>query len=138
MCSDHSVFLTLLLYGDEAAVNVASAEAFSSSFLFSKLFLTRFFNGALLATSTFVVSQVIERIFGPPVELTRAETTGLFVAAMCVLAMTQYVVNSGLAAVRLALKTHQPLWSTWKEYFLWTSITYFAGGSAAGITAKLI
>src|SRR5437764_9941219 len=33
---------------------------------------------------------------------------------------------------------NEPVWHTWTKYYLWASITFFAGASAAGITAKLI
>ncbi|MEP6848024.1 MAG: EAL domain-containing protein [Acidobacteriota bacterium] len=136
--SDTFIFLILLLYGGEAAVLVAAAEAFWSSFRFSRLWLTRAFNGALLGTSTFIASAVVTLIFGSTVELTRSGRATEFAMAIGILAATQYLANSSIAAVRLALKTRQPLWTTWKEHFLWTSVTYFAGGSAAGVTAKLI
>lgn len=136
--SDTFVFLTFLLYGGEAAVLVAGAEAFCSSLRFSKLWFTRFFNAALLATATFFSSIVVTSLFGPVTVLAQGEVTANFVTAVCVMALTQYVANSGIAAVRETLKTRQPLWHTWKENFLWTSITYFAGASAAGVTAKLV
>jgi diguanylate cyclase (GGDEF)-like protein/PAS domain S-box-containing protein len=50
----------------------------------------------------------------------------------------QYVTNSSLVAVGLALQTNQSLWQTWRKHYLWTSITYFAGASAAGFIAKLM
>jgi signal transduction histidine kinase len=37
----------------------------------------------------------------------------------------------------LTLKANEPLWVTWRSKYLWTSITYFGGASAAGITVKL-
>ncbi|MCA1557903.1 MAG: response regulator, partial [Acidobacteria bacterium] len=46
--------------------------------------------------------------------------------------------NSGLVAIAQALKTDEPVWHTWKNYYLWTSITYFAGASAAGISARFV
>lgn len=136
--SDTFVFLTLLLYGGEAAVVVAGAEAFCSSFRFSRLWVTRVFNGALLACSTFLTTVVLKLIFGSPVELTQGDVSGNFVTAICVMALTQYVVNSGIAGFQMSLKTWQPFWPTWKDHFLWTSLTYFAGASAAAVTAKLI
>src|SRR5205823_5632267 len=33
---------------------------------------------------------------------------------------------------------NEPVWHAWTKYYLWTSITFFAGASAAGITAKFI
>jgi signal transduction histidine kinase/CheY-like chemotaxis protein len=52
--------------------------------------------------------------------------------------LTQYVANTVLIAIEKGCKLDQPIWITWKKYYLWTSITYFAGASAAGILARLI
>ncbi len=54
------------------------------------------------------------------------------------MALVQYGFNSGLVAVSAALKLDQPVWFTWRTNFLWTSITYFAGASAAGFVARVI
>src|SRR5207244_10851511 len=35
-------------------------------------------------------------------------------------------------------KSTSPLLSTWRQYYLWTSITYFVGAAAAGTVARLI
>ena len=136
--SDTLVFLTLLLYGGEAAVLVAGLEALYSSLRFSKLWSTRFFNTGLLAFSTFTAYQVIYLVFGSPVSLTHAELSPVFVSAVAVMALVQYVTNSSLAAVRESLKFRRPPVATWKDHFLWTSVTYFAGAAAAAVTAKLI
>jgi signal transduction histidine kinase/CheY-like chemotaxis protein len=54
------------------------------------------------------------------------------------MALIQYVANSGIVAICGALKAAQPVWLIWKKYYLWTSITYFAGASAAALIAELI
>lgn len=136
--SDTFVFLTFLLFGCEAAVLVAAAEAFYSSFRFSKLWRTRLFNAALLACATFISGSIVTLVFGPPTEMLSGPFTSKLLSAVFVLAGCQYVSNSSIAAIRESLKTRQPLWSTWKDHFLWVSVTYFAGASAAGITAILI
>ncbi len=51
--------------------------------------------------------------------------------------LTQYVANSGLVAAAVALRAGERIWKMWRENFLWTSITYFAGAFAAGIVAKM-
>src|SRR5919202_32009 len=61
-----------------------------------------------------------------------------YVSALCVMALVQYIANSGLVAVLAACKTDQPVLHTWTKYYLWSSVTYFAGASAAGIIAKLV
>ncbi|MCA1641397.1 MAG: response regulator [Acidobacteria bacterium] len=52
--------------------------------------------------------------------------------------LVQYVVNSGLIAVEKSIKTGRPLWATWRDFYLWTSVTYLAGASAAGLIARLV
>ena len=49
-----------------------------------------------------------------------------------------YIGNSGMVAIGVALKAGQPIWRMWKDNFLWTSLSYFAGASAAGLIAKLV
>jgi PAS domain S-box-containing protein len=56
---------------------------------------------------------------------------------VAIMAFVQYGFNAWLAAVHSAFKTNQTVWYTWSNGFLWTSITYFAGASAAAIIAKL-
>ena len=136
--SDSFIFLTLLLYGVETAVLLAAAEAFCSSFRFSKLWRIRLFNASLLAISTFVTGMVVRSIFGPVVELGRGQLSGNFVTAVCLIALIQFLVNSSIPALRQSLKLDLPFVQLWRQHYLWTSITYLAGGSAAGITAKLI
>jgi signal transduction histidine kinase/ActR/RegA family two-component response regulator len=54
------------------------------------------------------------------------------------MALVQYVSNTVLIAVEKSYKINEPVWQTWKKYYLWTSVTYFAGASAAGIIAHSI
>jgi diguanylate cyclase (GGDEF)-like protein/PAS domain S-box-containing protein len=136
--SDSFIFLTLLLYGREAAVLLAAAEAFCSSFRFAKLWLTRCFNAGLLAISTFITASVATYFFGPVVGLGRGALSGKFITAICLLGFAQFVVNTGIPALRQALKLDLPFFQVWKEHYLWISVTYFAGASAAGMTARLI
>jgi diguanylate cyclase (GGDEF)-like protein/PAS domain S-box-containing protein len=136
--SDCFIFLTLLLYGREAAVLLAGAEALCSSFRFTRLWLTRSFNASLTAVSTFVTATLAIHIFGPLVELGNGSLTGNFVTAICFLGATQFLVNTGLAAWRETFKLNLPFLHTWKTHFLWTSLSYLAGASAAGITVKLV
>jgi diguanylate cyclase (GGDEF)-like protein/PAS domain S-box-containing protein len=135
--SDTFIFLTVLLFGGEVAILLAATEALCSSIRFSKKFLTISFNAATAATSTFITIWAIRLCFGPSVEL-RGSYSAPFIVGICMMALVQYISNSGMVATAAALKTNQPLWLTWRKGFLWTSITYFAGASAAGIIAKLI
>jgi signal transduction histidine kinase/ActR/RegA family two-component response regulator len=136
--SDTFVFLVLLLYGGAAAVVVGAMEAFISSLRFSRRPVIVLFNWASAAVSILITSSVLEWIFGS-VELLRTKPiTHTFVAAICTMALTHYVSNSGIVAIGGALKADQPIWQTWRKHYLWTSITYFTGACAAGIIAGLV
>jgi signal transduction histidine kinase/ActR/RegA family two-component response regulator len=136
--SDTLIFLTMLLYGGDAAILLAAAEAFCSSLRFSKKAMTITFNSAVMACTTFITVWTLRFCFGPIIELPHGDFSANFISALCVMALVQYIANSGLVAVLAACKTDQPVWHTWTKYYLWTSVTYFAGASAAGIIAKLV
>ena len=114
--SDTFIFLSMLLYGGEVAVLLAAAEAVFSTFRFSKLWLTRLFNGALLGSSTFLTAFVVERCFGSVSALTHGQLSSNFITAVGLMAFVQYAANSGIAAFRESLKLDQPFWHTWREY----------------------
>ena len=136
--SDTFVFLIMLLYGGEIAVLIAAAEALCSSMRFASRWFTRFFNSALLACSTFATATILTLCFGPVTALGRGRYSANFMVALCLMATVQYIVNSGLAALREAMKRGQPFIQIWQRHFLWTSITYYAGASAAGMIMRLI
>lgn len=136
--SDTFIFLTLLLYGGEAAILLAALEAFCASLRFSRKPITILFNSAVMACATFITVWAIRFQFGSVTDLPRSGYSAPLITALCVMAIVQYIANSGLVAIQAALKLNQPVWQTWRKYYLWTSITYFAGASAAGITAKLV
>ncbi|HET6669622.1 MAG TPA: diguanylate cyclase [Pyrinomonadaceae bacterium] len=135
--SDTFVFLTLMLFGGQAAVLLAATEALTSSRRFSKKPIVALFNAGVMACSTGVTAAVLHFGFGPLTHLSDSYSPNLIVA-LCAMALVQYVLNSGLVAISAALRLDQPLWFTWRTNFLWTSITYFAGASAAAIVAQLI
>ncbi|HYP01338.1 MAG TPA: EAL domain-containing protein [Pyrinomonadaceae bacterium] len=136
--SDTFILLTILLFGGEAAILLAAADAFTSSLRITKHRLIVAFNTSVFVCSTFITVWTLRFLFGPVEKLSAEGYTSKFITALCVMAFVQYVTNSGLVAVGVALKAAQPLWKMWRENFLWTSITYFAGASAAGIIAKLV
>ena len=136
--SDTFVFLVLLLYGAPAAIIVGAIEAFLSSLRFSRKSRIVAFNWANAALSIFITSIVMQSVFGDVVALRIQPFTTRFVAAICTMALTHYVANSGIVAIGSALKMDQPIWQTWRKHYLWTSITYFAGAFAAGVIAALV
>jgi diguanylate cyclase (GGDEF)-like protein/PAS domain S-box-containing protein len=135
--SDTFIFLTMLMFGGEAAILLAAIEAFTSTIRFSKRPLVGLFNAGVMACSTGITAVVVSVSFGSLPDLPEGQIH-ILVMALCVMALMQYGLNSGLVAVSAALKLNQPVWFTWRTNFLWTSITYFAGASAAGFVARVI
>ena len=135
--SDTLVFLTLLLYGGPAAVMLSALEGVYASLRISRRPLTILFNSAVLALSTFLTAAALRALFGSA-GLAAADYSASAPAAVFVMALVQYGVNTGLIACEKALKLGERFWPTWKTYYLWTSVTYLAGASAAGVTARLV
>ncbi|MCA1613768.1 MAG: response regulator [Acidobacteria bacterium] len=131
-------FLTILLFGGEAAVLVAALDGLFPSLRFSRKPQTLCFNAAVVGLSTFAAAEVLHWTVGDISVLSDGAYTPTLVLALIILALSQYVINSGLVAIAGSLKSGRPLLRYWHQNYLWTSITYFAGASAAGFIVKLI
>ncbi|HMJ25775.1 MAG TPA: EAL domain-containing protein [Pyrinomonadaceae bacterium] len=136
--NDSFVFLTMLFCGGEAAILVAAAAGVCSSVRVTKKIKVHLFNASMMACSTFVTVVALRTFFGPVENLGKLKLSASFVAAMAVMAMSQYLANSGLATLYTGCKMNQPFFSTWRTSYLWTSVTYLVGASAAFLIAKLI
>jgi signal transduction histidine kinase/ActR/RegA family two-component response regulator len=138
--SDTFIFLTLLLYGCEAAILMAATEALLSSFRsgYCRKLTTILFNWACAAWAVCVTSYTVSYFFGDPIALNASPLSARFITAIGLMALVQYAANSGIVAALGALKADNPIWLTWKKHYLWTSITYFAGASAAAVIGRLM
>ena len=136
--SDTFIFIAILVYGGNAGILLAAVDTLFSSARVSKTRLTNSFNVSISVVTTFITVWCLRSIFGPLKDLGSAEFTAQYVAAVCLMGLLQYVTNSGMVAMCVAMRAKKPVWRMWKDNFLWTSITYFAGASAAGIVDKLV
>lgn len=137
--SDTFIFLAIVLYGGEAGIFLAGAEGLCSGVRISKSKkpVTILFSGAVMALSTFITVWITRFAFGPNEELYR-HTPSILLTALSVMALVQYISNTGMVAVVLASKNNQPLWPTWNKHYLWSSITYIVGAASAGVTALFV
>ena len=136
--SDTFIFLGMLMFGGAAAILLSALEGVAVTLIISKKPKVFLLNAAILATSTFFTAAVLNLIFGPPADLTKNGFSSKFLYAICVMGFVQYIANTTLIAVEKAGKINESVWNTWRTYYLWTSVTYFAGASAAAIIAILI
>jgi signal transduction histidine kinase/CheY-like chemotaxis protein len=136
--ADTFIFLGMLMYGGAAAILLSALEGVAVTVIISKKPRVFLLNSAILATSTFFTSTVLNRVFGPPASLASNGFSQQFFYAICVMGFVQYIANTTLIAIEKASKIKESVWNTWRTYYLWTSVTYFAGASAAGIITILI
>jgi signal transduction histidine kinase/CheY-like chemotaxis protein len=137
--SDAFIFVAMLLYGGEVAIILSAAENFIASRFSPKpiSLFTSVFNGGLMGLSTLATYAVLRLLYGDVTALARGEFSAAFASALCVMGLVQYVSNTAIVSMHNSLKADEPFWVTWRSKYLWTSITYFGGASAAGITVKL-
>lgn len=135
--TDTLIFLTMLLYSGEAAVLIGSAAAFCSSLRVTKKVRVHLFNTAVMAGSTFLTFMVLRLCFGHIRLLATNSLTASFVSALCLMALVQYVANSGLVTIYTGCKMNEPFWLIWRKYYLWGLLSSFAGASAAFIIVRL-
>jgi len=136
--ADTFIFLGMLMYGGAAAILLSALEGVAVTVIISKKPRVFLLNSAILATSTFFTSTVLNLVFGAPPKLAANGFSPTFFYAICLMGFVQYVANTTLISIEKASKINESVWNTWRTYYLWTSVTYFAGASAAGIVAILI
>ncbi len=136
--ADTFIFLGMLMYGGATAILLSALEGVAVTLIISKKPRTFLLNASILATSTFFTAIVLHQIFGPPELIIANGFSSTFFYAICLMGFVQYIANTTLIAIEKAAKIKESIWYTWKNYYLWTSITYFAGASAAGIIAIMI
>jgi len=135
--TDTLIFVTMLLYGGEAAVLIGSTATFCSSLRVTKKVRVHLFNVAVIASSTFLTVTVLRLCFGDIRPLAINSPSATFVSALCLMGLVQYIANSGLVTIYSGCKLDQPFWPTWHKYYLWGLLSSFAGASAAFIIARL-
>ena len=138
--SDTFIFLVLILYGGEFAVVLAALEAGASAWRFCNRKLTVFFNAATMAISTSAVVLVLDSlrfVFDQPYVYGHTDDLQTFIISLSLVALTQFLFNTTLAAVQGALRDKIPLWETWKTKYIWTFLSYFIGAASAGMMVQI-
>ncbi|HSI89038.1 MAG TPA: EAL domain-containing protein [Pyrinomonadaceae bacterium] len=138
--SDTFIFLTLLLYGGEAAVILAAVEAFVSARRFCSKQINVLFNAAAMAVSISAVTMVL-RGYGLYSEDKLHGHQGHvadFILAMSAIVVTQFLFNTFAVAIHDAIRERQPVFETWRTKYSWSFLTYLAGAAGAGALVRLV
>jgi signal transduction histidine kinase len=136
---DSLFFTNLILFGIPAGVITQVVDSFSASCR-AKTRARRFqyilFNVAATALSAHISGNVFYFMMkrGPLVQEQVGTISELFVP-LGILAIVHYLINSGCISLIVALEKRRNPYSVWRDSFLWTSVTYFIGATAAGFIA---
>ena len=133
---DTFICISVLLYGVWPSVALAGLNAVVCSLRSSNRRRVAAFNAGAMSLSVFVSSSVVTYIAGTPNELV-SHLGRLLLAAEC-LALIHYLLSASLVCLVNALRSGNGLIKTWRESFLWTWMSYFAGAIAACVIVKLM
>jgi diguanylate cyclase (GGDEF)-like protein/putative nucleotidyltransferase with HDIG domain len=134
--SDTLTFTSLFLFGVLPSVVLAGVDAAVCSLHYKNRRKVVPFNTAVMSLSIYLAGLVVTELFGDLRKLS-SDWPKLLMAAGC-LALIHYSINSGIVGLVNALRQTRDRMKTWKEYVLYTSISYFAGAAAACLIVKLI
>jgi diguanylate cyclase (GGDEF)-like protein len=139
---DTLFFTNVILFGTPAGIVTAALDVLAGS-LRSRARNRRLhyvlFNTSAIACSAYAAGSLFFKIAqtGPLYHESHLRFSNMLIP-LGVLAFVHYIANSGSVAIIVALEKRRNIFLTWKEGFLWTSITYFAGAAAAGFIAIII
>lgn len=135
---DTFILLLIIFFGGEAGFFVCVCGSFYLARRNTRDRLIVIYNIASSGLTVFTSVWVLRFTIGPGAQVFEFPLSPRGLAGLFLLALTQYVVSTLLAAVIDVVRFNRSLRRTWYKYFLGVSITYFPGVSAAGIIAYLM
>jgi diguanylate cyclase (GGDEF)-like protein len=139
---DTFFFTNIILFGTPAGIITAAVDALVSSLRArnrSRRIQYSLFNVAAIAGAAQVSGLAFFWAIGrAPLAGHAMPAVADMLSPLAALAFVHYICNSGSVAIIVALEKHKNIIEIWKDSFLWTSITYFAGAAAAGFIALTI
>ena len=134
--TDTFIYISVLLYGVPHSIVLAGVDAAICSLHYSNRRKVTPFNVGVTSLSVFLASTLTTLTFGS-LATAREDMSRLALAALS-LSLLHYVFNSGMISLVSALRGKSNPMGAWRDSFLWTSVSYFAGGVAACLVIKLI
>jgi diguanylate cyclase (GGDEF)-like protein len=129
----------MIMFGVPCGIITAAVDAILSSMRMktrARRLQYLLFNTASMSASAMLAGTLffLSAGRGPLSEAANPDPSGL-VFPLGVLGLAHYLFNSMSVATIVALDCGKKIRTIWKDSFLWTSITYFAGAGAAGFIA---
>jgi diguanylate cyclase (GGDEF)-like protein len=141
--SDALIFLTFIEYGGRPAILLSAAEIFANciylrttGFKFGKLMIPVNVSINVLSTTlTYGVWLLTKSIVGNTLDLNRSQN---LITILGLLALSQFLFSSVIAAVFQAVKSGTGLFATWRKDCFRSSMTQIVGAGLAAMVFKLL
>ncbi|HEX8354908.1 MAG TPA: HD domain-containing phosphohydrolase, partial [Pyrinomonadaceae bacterium] len=137
---DCFVFLGVIFLGVPAGIVLGALDLLTVSLGSSKRASSWIVMPACMAVTVFVAGHSFYLALAAHAGVTRrpvgvGQTLSLeqLVLPLVLMALVQYTLNSALVASLFALKSRRPAWRCWRDGYLQSSWTFFAGAFAAGL-----
>src|SRR6266404_1128109 len=134
---DIFIFLTALFLGASAATLVGVTDALAASCRTSSRWTSRLGGPALMAIAVLASANVFQLLLDN-LRQYQFLNTSTFLASLLLFSIAQFGLNSMLMAVLHSIKRRTPLFAFWWSNYAWTSLTYIASASAAGLLYQAI
>ena len=142
---DCFIFLGAIFLGVPAAIVLGALDLFTSCLRTSSRAASWVAAPACMALTAFVAGQAFylalsahSGVTRRPVGFATPLSLEQLLLPLILMALVQYGLNSALIAAFNALKSRRPVWQSWRDGYLWTSWTFFAGALAAGLVYAAI
>ncbi len=139
--TDVFVCIAILMFGPWAAAVLASIDGMARSLRGNTktIVATALVNLGAMNIAVLTASLLSQELFGPLDRLIyESDRVHHLALAIGVITLTNYLINSSIAATMVALIRGRRVFDTWTENYLWTSPAFFIGAVAAGVICKAI
>lgn len=136
--SDGLIFLTLLGFGTDLATLTAAADGYAASTRRRGTWHKRLFNTAAMAIAVNMAGRLFHMLFpGTSLPAGRLRIVDV-IAPLLVIAAAQYVANTTLVSIAVALARGVPALEIWRRSFSWNGIALLTGAAAAGVVFLVV
>jgi diguanylate cyclase (GGDEF)-like protein/putative nucleotidyltransferase with HDIG domain len=137
---DCFVFLAVIFLGVPAGIVLGALDLLTGTLRSSSRASSWIAMPACMAVTVYVTGHVFYLALAAHAGVVRRPVGGgrplsleQLVLPLVLMSLAQYTVNSALVACLFALKSRRPVWRCWRENYLQSSWTFFAGAFAAGL-----
>jgi len=137
--SDALIFLAFLVFGVDLATITAAVDGYTASSRRKGSWHKRLFNTTAMAIAINVAGRLFYRLLPAQAMVTGARLRVIdLVAPLLLIAAAQYVVNTALVSVAVALEKRVSLFEIWQRTFTWNGVALVSGAVAAGIVFLVV